>query len=127
MALQWPNKDPDEKLDFTVDWSRFLDNFGSPLTISSVQWRIISATGTESSALSAVNTYNESGTIVSTALGITVENIVNTTTTATIVLSRGLANKLYRFVCEITTSQSAQTNAAIVTKRIIHLNIKERV
>ena len=89
MALIWPNKDPDERLDFTVDWTRYLDNFGTPLTIASVQWKIISGT-TESSALSAVNTYNESGTVVATA-------------------------------------SSAQTNAAIVTKRVIHLNVKERV
>ena len=126
MALIWPNKDPDERLDFTVDWTRYLDNFGSPLTIASVQWKIISGT-TESSALSAGNTFDESGAVVATALGITVENIVNTTTTATLVLSGGLANKEYRFVCEITTSSSAQTSAAIVTKRVIHLNVKERV
>ena len=126
MALIWPNKDPDERLDFTVDWTRYLDNFGSPLTIASVQWKIISGT-TESSALSSGNTFDESGAVVATALGITVENIVNTTTTATLVLSGGLANKEYRFVCEITTSSSAQTNAAIVTKRVIHLNVKERV
>ena len=126
MALIWPNKDPDERLDFTVDWTRYLDNFGSPLTIASVQWKIISGT-TESSALSAGNTFDESGAVVATALGITVENIVNTTTTATLVLSGVVANKEYRFVCEITTSSSAQTSAAIVTKRVIHLNVKERV
>jgi hypothetical protein len=126
MALIWPNKDPDERLDFTVDWTRYLDNFGSPLTIASVQWKIISGT-TESSALSAGNTFDESGAVVATALGITVENIVNTTTTATLVLSPSSANKEYRFVCEITTSSSAQTSAAIVTKRVIHLNVKERV
>ena len=91
-----------------------------------MQWKIISGT-TESSALSSGNTFDESGAVVATALGITVENIVNTTTTATLVLSGGVANKEYRFVCEITTSSSAQTNAAIVTKRVIHLNVKERV
>jgi len=126
MALIWPDKDPDEKLDFTVDWSRYLDNFGSPLTIASVQWTIISGT-TESSALSAGTTYNESGASVSSALGITVENIVNTDSTATLVLSGGLSNKEYRFVCQITTSSSAQTSAAIVTKRVIHINVRERV
>ena len=92
MALQWPNKDPDERLDFTVDWSRFLDNFGNPVTIASVQWKMISGT-TESSALSAGSAFDETGAVVATALGITVENIVNTTTTATLVLSGGVANK----------------------------------
>ena len=34
MAFRWPNKDPDETLDYSVDWSRFLGD----KTISSVQW-----------------------------------------------------------------------------------------
>ena len=123
MALIWPDKDPDERLDFTVDWSRYLDNFGSPVTIASVQWKLISGT-TESSALSAVNTYDEAG--ASSGTGITVNNITNTDTTATIVLSSGVANKEYRFVCEVTTTASSQTTAAIVTKRIVHLNVRER-
>ena len=37
MALRWPDKDPDELLDYTVDWSRYLDT----LTIASVEWRYI--------------------------------------------------------------------------------------
>lgn len=36
MALNWPNKDPDELLDYSVDWSRFL---GSD-TISAVTWYV---------------------------------------------------------------------------------------
>ena len=35
-SLRWPNKDPDEVLDYTVDWSRVL---GSD-TISTVSWFI---------------------------------------------------------------------------------------
>ena len=34
MAYKWPNKDPDEIADFSVDWSRFLDTD----TIASVVW-----------------------------------------------------------------------------------------
>ena len=34
MAYKWPNKDPDEIADFSVDWSRFLDTD----TIASVAW-----------------------------------------------------------------------------------------
>ena len=82
---------------------------------------------TESSTLSAGSTFDETGAVVATALGITVENIVNTTTTATLVLSGGVANKEYRVVCEITKTSSSQTNAAIVTKRVVHLSVKERV
>ena len=34
MSLKWPNKDPDETLDYSIDWSRFLDD----ATISSFTW-----------------------------------------------------------------------------------------
>ena len=95
MALRWPDKDPDELLDYTVDWSRFLGS----LTISSVIWKFI---------------------------GITVNNQTNTSTTATIVLNGGTANIDNKLVCQITTSSSPKTSAAIVTKRIIHLRVRER-
>ena len=78
MSLRWPDKDPDEQLDYTVDWSRYLDT----LTIASVAWRFIQTDGTESSNLSASDTIN----------GMTVNRIANTSTTATIVLSGGTAN-----------------------------------
>ena len=34
MSFRWPVKDPDEQLDYSMDWSRFLDT----ATISSVTW-----------------------------------------------------------------------------------------
>jgi len=34
MSLRWPVKDPDETLDFSIDWSRFLEG----RTISEVVW-----------------------------------------------------------------------------------------
>jgi hypothetical protein len=43
MALRFPDKDPDEKLDYTVDWSRYLNG---EVTISSVTWKIQKADGT---------------------------------------------------------------------------------
>ena len=112
MALRWPDKDPDEQLDYTVDWTRYLDT----LTIASVAWRFVQADGTESSDLSASDTFN----------GLTVNRITNTSTTATIVLSGGTANIDNKLICEITTSTSTKTNAAIVTKRVINLRVRER-
>jgi phospholipase C len=112
MALRWPDKDPDEQLDYTVDWSRYLDT----LTIASVAWRFVQSDGTESSSLSASDTFN----------GLTVNRITNTSTTATIVLSGGTANIDNKLICEITTSTSTKTNAAIVTKRVINLRVRER-
>ena len=112
MSLRWPDKDPDEQLDYTVDWSRYLDT----LTIASVAWRFIQTDGTESSNLSASDTIN----------GMTVNRIANTTTTATIVLSGGTANIDNKLICEITTSTATKTTAAIVTKRVINLRVRER-
>ena len=112
MSLRWPDKDPDEQLDYTVDWSRYLDT----LTIASVAWRFIQTDGTESSNLSASDTIN----------GMTVNRIANTSTTATIVLSGGTANVDNKLICEITTSTSTKTTAAIVTKRVINLRVRER-
>ena len=39
MSFRWPSKDPDETLDYSVDWSRFLDT----ATINSVIWFVKSS------------------------------------------------------------------------------------
>ena len=36
MSYKWPDKDPDETIDYSVDWSRFL---GSN-TISAIVWSV---------------------------------------------------------------------------------------
>ena len=40
MSFRWPSKDPDETLDYSVDWSRFLDT----AKINSVIWFVKSNT-----------------------------------------------------------------------------------
>ncbi len=142
MALRWPDKDPDELLDYTVDWSRYLDT----LTIASVEWRyvftedvtistVLRKKGTESDALSASSNIDTKGDDDPTTSedesnpvgGLIVNSIPTpTSTTASIVLQGGVANKDYTLVCEITTSTSAKTSAAIVTKRLINLRVRER-
>ena len=44
MSFRWPNKDPDEQLDYSIDWSRFL---GDSITITGVQWSVDAADGTK--------------------------------------------------------------------------------
>ena len=39
MSFRWPSKDPDETLEYSVDWSRFLDT----ATINSVIWFVKSS------------------------------------------------------------------------------------
>jgi hypothetical protein len=41
MSFRWPNKDPDETLDYSVDWSRWLNG----ATISTVVWYVDNSAG----------------------------------------------------------------------------------
>jgi len=192
MAFKFPDKDPDEKLDYTVDWSRYLER--DNLTIQSVNWYIEQADGTAleylvnralqndvlvlkepasanvngaTSSSTSVSVDGTSGTILvghlvtgtgitsdiyvtavdgstltlskavtladDTALSFTAVGLTNivipapTSTTATIVLDKGEANKTYTLVCEITTNPSGKTSDSITTNRRIKLKVRERV
>ena len=76
MALNWPDKDPDEVLDYCLDWS---DRLGSSDTISTSTW------------------------IVPT--GIVADNESNTDTTATLWLSSGMAGRRYDILNRIVTTE----------------------
>lgn len=106
MSFRWPNKDPDEQLDYSVDWSRFL---GSSVTISSVEWYVDNASGVKT-AITGGSTVN----------GIQNVSQTNTTTVATINLGSGTNNTDYKFYCRITDSSGSQA------ERVIKLRIKER-
>lgn len=70
-------KDPASTLDYPVDWSQWLASSGD--TISQVSWVLSSS-------------------------DLTVVNSSNTTTMATVWLSGGILNKIYRVTCRITTT-----------------------
>ena len=106
MSLKWPSKDPDETLDYTVDWSRFLR---PSETISTVLWYVEDADGVKQELLPST-----------TVDSLTVTQTGNTTTTATIVLSGGTNNRQYKVFCNVTTSRG------ITAERSIILGIKER-
>lgn len=105
MALKWPNKDPDEQLDYSVDWSRYLDTD----TISSVVWKIDDADGDKQTWAQA-----------SVVNGLQYISSSNNNTVATIQLGLGTANVTYSIYCQITTS------ASVVTERKILLKVRER-
>jgi hypothetical protein len=86
MSLRWPPKDPDETLDYSIDWSRFL---GSN-TITTVRWYLYDASGTKIE----VSTNQ-------TVDGLTAGPRAATGTVATLVLIGGTLNKVYRVVCSI--------------------------
>lgn len=104
--MKWPNKDPNETLDYSLDWSRFLR---TGETISSSVWFIT----------------NSSGEVVSFDSGDTIDsltNVINTNSTSitTINLSGGNSNTLYKLVCRVTLS------TGFVAERSVSLYIKER-
>jgi hypothetical protein len=105
MSFRWPNKDPDETLDYSVDWSRFLDT----ATISSCSWFVDDSTGTKT-AITAGNTVNG------------IQNVAQTISGAvtTINLGLGTNNTEYKFYCRITD------NSGNVAERVTRLRVKEQ-
>jgi hypothetical protein len=106
MSYRWPNKDPDETLDYSIDWSRFL---GAGVTIVSVQWFVDNASG--------VKTLIGNGQIINS-----IQNVsqTNTPTVATINIGSGINNVEYKFYCRITDSSGSQA------ERVVKLRVKER-
>lgn len=100
----WPPKDPNSNLPYSVDWSRFLDTS----TISSVTWYC----------------YNEGGVLTAFPQGVTVNGLTsgvqsNSSTVTTIQLSAGTVGVTYRIVCRITFDTSN------MSERTLRLNVRE--
>ena len=103
--MKWPFKDPDEVLDYSVDWSRFLDKH----VIQSVSWYIKDADGVKTSI-----------TTGQTVDGLTLYSQVSTNTVATARFGAGILNKKYKVTCAVTY------DTHLVSERVIQLPIKER-
>ncbi len=105
MSFRWPNKDPDETLDYSVDWSRFLNG----ATIASITWYVDDSTGTKT-AITAGNTVNG------------IQNVSQTISggVSTINLGLGTNNYEYKFTCRMADSSGN------VAERVIRLRIKEQ-
>lgn len=114
MSFRWPVKDPDETLDYSVDWSRFL---GSN-TIASVVWSV-QTPEIAKTTLAAGQTLT---TASSSAVTDSIQNVgqSNTNTVATINIGGGVLNREYTFTCKITD------NASKVAERTIKLVIREK-
>jgi len=105
MSYKWPDKDPDEIVDFSIDWSRFLDTD----TISSVDWFIDAADGTKTQVTNA--------DIVN---GLQFVSGTNTQTVSTIRVSLGTTNTRYNITCRITTATGLRY------ERSVFLRIREK-
>ena len=107
MSFRWPNKDPDEILDYSVDWSRFL----GAGTISSVVWYVNNASGVKT-VITPTGTVN---TLRSTSQTISSDN-----KTATIYLAGGTNNVQYTIFCQISD------NTGNIAERSIKLKVRDK-
>ena len=107
MSFRWPVKDPDEQLDYSMDWSRFLNT----ATISSVTWFV----KTSEIGKTQINAGETLTTASSNAVTDSIQNIAqtNTNTVATINLSGGVLNREYSFICRIIDSTGSQAERTV--------------
>tara|TARA_B100000902_G_C27160738_1_gene838596 strand:- start:693 stop:1016 length:324 start_codon:yes stop_codon:yes gene_type:complete len=107
MAYRWPDKDPDETADFSVDWSRFIPD----TSLSAASWTIKDASGTKVSV--------NNGDVVDGLQFIT-STISAATKVVTARFALGTVNKTYSTSCSITTGNG------LTFERSIQLRIKEK-
>jgi len=114
MSFRWPVKDPDETLDYSVDWSRFLDT----ATIASVSWFVQTSQIGKTSLPSGQDLTTASGGSVTDSI----QNVSqsNTSTVATINISGGILNREYTFTCRMTDSTGS------TAERTIKLTIRQK-
>lgn len=105
MALKWPSKDPDEVIDYSVDWSRFLVDD----TVSAVTWFIKDEDG---------NKEQVSDAEVVDGLQFVQGTISGKVATARFGL--GTNNKRYIVTCRVTTG------GGLRYERTVFLPIKEK-
>ena len=102
---KWPNKDKDETLDYSIDWSRVL----GASNISSVEWYIAADSGVKTLF-----------TASSTIDGLQFVAGTNLTKVSTARFSLGINNKQYTIICAITTPEGLRY------ERSVTLRIKEK-
>lgn len=107
MSYKWPDKDPDEIVDYTVDWSRFLGTD----TITTSNWFIKDANGTKEQV-----TPNE----IVDGLQFLSTTVPTGNQAVTARFAQGTNNKRYTVTCRI------ETATGLLFERSIFLRAKER-
>jgi hypothetical protein len=105
MSYRWVNKDPDEVLDYSVDWSRWLGG----ATIVAYSWFVEDANG--------VKTQINAGQVVNG-----IQNVAQTTSDGVVTINLGLGtnNVDYKFYSRVEDSTGS------IGERMIRLRIKEQ-
>lgn len=125
MAYAFPDKDSGDKLDFTVDWTRYLRFNG--VSVSSFQWKIKKSDGTELDFnLGDVFENDAVSTSTSSSVGLINAGQAQNGNRLTIVLDKGINREDYTLVCQITTTALASTSTSLVTDREIKLRVRDR-
>ena len=105
MAYRWPDKDPDETSDYSVDWSRFI----TEADISAAFWSLKLDDGTKDQ-FSDAETVDGLQFVQGTLSG----------KVATARFALGTVNKRYTVLCKV------QTSDGLTFERAIHLRITEK-
>ena len=106
MSLKWPSKDPDETVDFSMDWSRYLND---QATIDTVTWFVNNSSGVKTQ-------FTSNGQIIN---NIQFVGSSKTDTVATINVGLGTNNLKYKFSCQI------RDTSGTIAERTVTLPIKE--
>jgi hypothetical protein len=111
MSLVWPNKDPDELLDYSVDWTTVTEG----MTISSVVWSVRTTNYPTETVLAAGRdlTFASGGAETDT-----IQNISQALSgkSAIIYIAGGVDGRDYTFICTITTSISTTIQRAVILR-----------
>ena len=102
---KWPDKDKDEIVDYSIDWSRFLDTD----TIAASVWFIEDADGVKTEVEDA-----------DTVNGLQFVSGTLTSTVTTARLAVGTNNIRYKVTCRVTTAQGLQY------ERSVFVRVKEK-
>jgi len=111
MSLVWPNKDPDELLDYSIDWSDIVSGF----TISTVVWSVRSNANPAETVLAAGQDLT---TASSSAIVDSIQNIQQALSgnNAIIYIGGGVDGRDYTFVCTITSSIATTIQRAVILR-----------
>lgn len=91
MSFKWPDKDPDDQLDYSINWTEQLEGD----TIDNIVWKIYDADD-------VLQTWTSGQTVN----GLQYVSSTNTDTVATIYLGSGTAFTTYKIVCRMTASDA---------------------
>ena len=105
MSYKWPDKDPDETIDYSVDWSRFIPDD----TLSAADWFIEDANGNKEPVSNAE---------VVDGLQFVAPTLSGKVATARLAL--GTNNKRYKVTCKITPGNG------LIFERSVFVKVKEK-